>query len=67
MRMKLKLTFRSLFPAKLEISFEGLKLDKKVTVDNWIANFPTVEFEGVGLSLKENSRVRMCPKIMLQS
>ena len=33
---------------QLEISFEGLKLDKKVAVENWIADFPTFEFEGVG-------------------
>ena len=33
---------------QLEISFEGLKLDKKVAVGNWIADFPTFEFEGVG-------------------
>ena len=46
--------FQELEPAQLEISFEGLKVDKKVVVENWIANFPTFEFEGVGLSLKVN-------------
>ena len=39
--------FQELEPAQLEISFEGLKVDKKVVVENWIANFPTFEFEGV--------------------
>jgi hypothetical protein len=35
----------------LEISFEGLKLNRG-TVDNWIANFPTVEFDGIGAVIK---------------
>ena len=44
--------FQELEPAQLEISFEGLKVDKKVVVENWIANFPTFEFEGVGAVIK---------------
>ena len=49
---EVKINFQKPVPAKLEISFEGLKLDKKVTVDNWIANFPTVEFDGIGAVIK---------------
>ena len=36
-------------PARLEVGFENLKVDKKVVVDNWVRNIPAVEFEGVGL------------------
>lgn len=46
------INFQQPKPAQLEISFEGLKLDKKVVVDNWIANFPSIEFEGVGAVIK---------------
>ena len=35
-------------PVRLEKSFEGLALDRKVPVGNWIAAFPEVRFEGVG-------------------
>ena len=49
---EVKINFQKPVPAKLEISFEGLKLDKKVTVDNWIANFSTVEFDGIGAVIK---------------
>lgn len=38
--------------AKLEVSFEGLKLGKKVAVENWINNFPLIEFNGVGAVIK---------------
>ena len=39
-------------PVALEISFEGLRLDKRVVVDNWIGNFPSIEFKGTGAVIK---------------
>lgn len=39
-------------PVVLEISFEGLRLDKRVVVDNWIGNFPSIEFKGTGAVIK---------------
>lgn len=39
-------------PARLEVGFENLKVDKKVVVDNWVRNIPAVEFEGVGAVIK---------------
>lgn len=35
-------------PAKLEVSFDGIKLDKKVVVNQSVEQFPEIEFEGVG-------------------
>ena len=39
-------------PVRYEVSFEGIALDKKVTVENWIANFPEITFEGIGAVIK---------------
>lgn len=38
--------------APLEISFEGLKLDKRISIENWVAKFPEIKFHGIGAVIK---------------
>lgn len=49
---KVKIKYQKPKTVPLEISFEGLKLDKRVSVENWVANFPEVTFDGVGAVIK---------------
>lgn len=50
--------------APLEISFEGLKLDKHISIENWVAKFPEIKFHGTGAVIKEPCKVKMFLKIM---
>jgi hypothetical protein len=56
-----KVKYQKPKPTRLEVSFEGLKLDKKVTVNNWIANFPAIEFNGIGAVIKGNLQGKDLP------
>ena len=49
---KVKIKYQKPKTVPLEISFEGLKLDKRVSVENWVAKFPEVTFDGVGAVIK---------------
>lgn len=41
-------------PVRYEVSFEGVELDRKVSVENWVDNFDGVEFEGIGAVIRGN-------------
>lgn len=49
---KVKIKYQKPKTVPLEISFEGLKLDKRVSVENWVAKFPEITFDGVGAVIK---------------
>lgn len=39
-------------PVRYEVSFEGIALDKKISVENWVSALPEIEFEGIGAVIK---------------
>lgn len=59
---EIEISFQNPVPARLEISFEGLRLKDKITVDNWIANFPAIEFEGSGAVIKGELKGKDVPE-----
>lgn len=47
-----KIAYQSPQPVPLEVSFEGLKLDREFIVENWVKDFRSVEFNGVGAVIR---------------
>ena len=49
-------------PARLEVGFENLKVDKKILVENWVGKSPAIEFEGVGAVIKGALQGKQVPE-----